>query len=473
MQPKKTTTSKKRNNKVVVNTNKNEVDEMENILKNDIIKQEEDDDTTTIVQDTKVSKKLKPNPVNIEEEQEEEQENVEEEQEQDTADNETEEQEDDSNGAAWKDDDDEEEEENIEKTSSLNVVPNWAKVEEKDEKQQEEDNENIIFQSNIKLTKDAYLRPNRLRYSSKYQTKLHRGEITSLNYHENDQLMLSTSVDGTFKVSAVSDQLKNALHTAKFKGYSLNGSEFIPQSDDVLLLGNREFYYTFDLQTEKSQKHTLRNGKNILQKSAISKDYFCISDSTGRVSLISNKSKAIVNEFKLPSNEISSMTFSSDGEILFVSCEGMIHCFNVNTMNIQHKFKDFGNFSKNGTNCMTVSPNGNYFITGSESGIVNSYNMNTVLEKTAPTPLKTIESVVVPISNIKFHPNNELLSIHSKYSSDVLKLVHYPTHTVYQNINTKNFGKICSMDFSMDGKFFTIANTGGVVNTFNLEHYQK
>ncbi|KAF2072274.1 hypothetical protein CYY_006406 [Polysphondylium violaceum] len=469
---KKTATSKKRTTKVVAaSAEKNQVDEMESILKNDIIKQDDDEQDTPIVKDTKVSKKSKPNPVNI---NQEEQEEIQEQEEQiEEQEQEQEEEQEENNGAAWKDEDDDQEE-NIEQSStSLNVVPNWAKIEEKDEKQQEEDNENIIFQSNIKLTKDAYLRPNRLRYSPKYNTKLHRGEITSLNYHENDQLMLSTSVDGTFKVSAVADQLKNALHTAKFKGFSLTGSDFIPQSDDVLLFGNREFYYTFDLQTEKSQKHSLRNGKNTLQKYAMSKDYYCISDSTGRVSMISNKSKSIVNEFKLPSSDITSMTFSNDGDILFVACEGMIHCFNTTTMSIQHKFKDFGNFSKTGTNSMTVSSNGHYFATGSESGIVNSYEYSSVLNKTEPTPLKTIESVVVPVSQIKFHPNNELLSIHSKYASDVLKLVHYPTHSVYQNVNTKNFGKICAMDFSLDGKHFTIANTGGVVSTFNLEHYQK
>ena len=90
-------------------------------------------------------------------------------------------------------------------------------------------------------------------------------------------------------------------------------------------------------------------------------------------------------------------------------------------------------------NSIAIGPD-KYIAVGSTSGIVNIYERSQLLQASStttttsyPKPLKVLDHLTTPISNIAFSPCSQLLAISSRWKRDALRLVHLPSATVYRN----------------------------------------
>jgi U3 small nucleolar RNA-associated protein 18 len=139
---------------------------------------------------------------------------------------------------------------------------------------------------------------------------------------------------------------------------------------------------------------------------------------------------------------------------------------------------------------IAASPNGNFYATGSSSGVVNVYKNDG--PKAFSTPHKSLMQLTTRIDYLKFNPDSQILAMASKDTKDALKLVHVPSFTVFGNWPSSKtpLHYVSAMDFSPNsGKcmyynkqsdiiscvviigYFACGNARGRVLLYRLTHY--
>ncbi|GMI86192.1 hypothetical protein like AT5G14050 [Hibiscus trionum] len=112
------------------------------------------------------------------------------------------------------------------------------------------------------------------------------------------------------------------------------------------------------------------------------------------------------------------------------------------------------------------------FAAGSDSGIVNIYNMDEFLGGKRK-PIKVVENLTNKVDFMKFNSDAQILAICSTMKKNSLKLMHVPSFTVYSNwppLNTNLQYPRC-LDFSPGGGFMAVRNATGKVLLYKLYHY--
>lgn len=125
---------------------------------------------------------------------------------------------------------------------------------------------------------------------------------------------------------------------------------------------------------------------------------------------------------------------------------------------------------------IAVSPNGQYLAAGSNQGIVNIYDMNSVMNKKQPEPLKVINNISkTPITNLKFNPTSEILALSSSEKDNAFKLIHIPSFTVYSNFPTSQnvLSSPHAIDFSPGSSYLGITNHKNKAYLFKLKHFSE
>ena len=109
---------------------------------------------------------------------------------------------------------------------------------------------------------------------------------------------------------------------------------------------------------------------------------------------------------------------------------------------------------------------------GSSSGFLDLYDIGSPSEFEYLEPLKSFKNLLFPVTDVRFHPYDELLHYSSRETRDTAKAVHVPSKTVYQNYPpNKGLGRVTTADFSV-GSLMAVANSVGRVTVYDLLHYQ-
>lgn len=84
-----------------------------------------------------------------------------------------------------------------------------------------------------------------------------------------------------------------------------------------------------------------------------------------------------------------------------------------------HRFYDDGCI---GGTSIAVSPNSQYLACGSSSGVINVYDVATVMDK-APVPVKMLSRLSTSVSTLTFNSSSEILASASDQMENAIKLV--------------------------------------------------
>lgn len=157
--------------------------------------------------------------------------------------------------------------------------------------------------------------------------------------------------------------------------------------------------------------------------------------------------------------------------IIIVCLEGgEIYVWDINERTCLHRAIDDGCLAGSR---ISVSPSGQYLATGSKQGVVNVYDMNEVMAKKTPAPLKVILNLVTSITSLKFNPTSEILSMSSDEAENAFKMLHFPSTTIFSNFPTfrTQMWKPIDVDFSPSGGYLGITNNKGSAYLYRLKHY--
>ncbi|KAJ9582411.1 hypothetical protein L9F63_003264, partial [Diploptera punctata] len=180
----------------------------------------------------------------------------------------------------------------------------------------------------------------------------------------------------------------------------------------------------------------------------------------GNIHLLTANSLEGVGLLKM-NNEVSAITFSNDGSRLFSHGEGgEVYVWDIGSRRCLGRFIDDGCIWGKS---LAVAPGGRFLACGARSGVVNLYETESLTSSgsNAPTPTKILLNLTTAATSVKFNSSTEILAMASDEKDNAMKLVHFPSMTVFSNFpgssNTYLSRPQC-LDFSPGSGFLAIGN---------------
>ena len=301
--------------------------------------------------------------------------------------------------SAWVDDDEEEERSaaNREKYEQLVGQPKWAKLAEdkKNADESSDDSDDDDFRkmrqytstaTSSSVSSDPSLQALPIgqtiqvaRCADLNQELRHFSEITCIDFYPLSTLALVASHDTSLKLFQV-DGKKNALvHTIVMKNWPIQRAKFNAATQEIYAecAMPQKHFYCYDLMAEKMTicDRYRSQGCKPFRKLTLSEDgqMLAMASRNGYIHLISTKSKELMFDFKR-NGEIGGMAMAgnnlyasgNDGEVFVWDVRQQRRCL--------FRFNDSGCI--NGTS-LAISPDHSTIACGSDSGIVNVYDLQT------------------------------------------------------------------------------------------------
>ncbi|XP_010529577.1 PREDICTED: U3 small nucleolar RNA-associated protein 18 homolog [Tarenaya hassleriana] len=300
------------------------------------------------------------------------------------------------------------------------------------------------------------------------------GPINSVQFHQNAQLLLTAGLDRRLSFFQIDGKRNTKIQSIFLEDCPIRKAAFLPNGSQVIVSGRRKFFYSFDLVKAKFDKIGPLVGREekSLESFEVSPDSNTIAfmGNDGFILLVSSKTKELIGTLKM-NGSVRSLAFTGDGkELVSSGGDGEIYHWDLRTMKCFHKAVDEGSICGS---CLDTSPNGDFFASGSDPGVVNIYKRLEFLGgKTKP--IKTVENLSTKIDFLKFNHDAQILAIVSTMKRNSMKLVHVPSLTVFSNWPPPNSSlhyPRC-LDFSPGGGFMAVGNAAGKVLLYKLHHYQ-
>lgn len=299
--------------------------------------------------------------------------------------------------------------------------------------------------------------------------------VKSVEFHSKAQVACVAGFSGTATLFQVDGKVNTKIQSIHFEDFPIHTAHFSVDGEQIIV-GSKEqpYFYYYDMMSGKVVKIPATKGldqKNVGQFE-LSPDgkLIAIMNKSGHINLITTKSKEWVGTLKM-NGEVKALTFNKDGTKMYSHGEaGQVYIWDLGSRRCLHKWTDEGCIS--GTS-IALSPNEQYFATGSDVGVVNIYDNLQLSSVTNPKPMKTFMNLTTGVTSLKFNHTSEILCMASMYKDNAVKIAHFPSMTVFSNfpIFSQNFSKPNCLDISLHSGYFTFGNNSGNAYLFRLKHY--
>ncbi|KAK6201621.1 U3 snoRNA associated protein [Scheffersomyces amazonensis] len=358
--------------------------------------------------------------------------------------------------------------------------------------------QSFIITKQLKLISPSKISITRLK-DANYQ-RLSKSAIQSLSFHHSHPLLMTGGFDRTLRIYHIDGKINNlvtSLHLRNSPIYSCQFSALGSNTKDneknlVFAAGRRRYMSKWDLNSGEVEKISRIYGHEQFQKSF---EYFKISPNgtfigltgnSGWCNLLNGSTGQWIKGFKIEGT-IVDFEFSRDESfIIIINSSGTVWEYELNSTDntkstdekstkvlnkIIRKWNDDGGVGI--TKIKLGGPKNRWLAIGTNNGIVNIYDRNTIIDNVNPKPVKTIENLVTSISSLTFTPDGQILCIASRSKRDSLRLVHVASGTVYSNWPTSGtpLGKVTAVAFSPNNEMLAVGNEAGKVTLWRLNHY--
>ncbi|WVR04945.1 hypothetical protein IAU60_001957 [Kwoniella sp. DSM 27419] len=322
------------------------------------------------------------------------------------------------------------------------------------------------------------------------------GGVVDFAWHPSERVGVMAVAGGDRRVRFfnIDGHTNPTLMTLHIPALPLSRSTFHPSGSSLLLVGNRPYYYTYDLASQRCLRSPRNlfgsvdtpSSPNSLHRHAFSPDgsLLAVAGRRGAVSILdwsSGGSGGVVAELRSGrGGGIADLLWDPSGKALSVlggRDNAEVEVWDLGERRIKTKWRD--DRALGGT-IMKASKDGSYTAVGSNTGIVNLYSSSSLsapssskLAELTPEPTKSLEQLTMPISSMAFHPSSEILVTASTGRKDLLKMIHLPSGTAFSNWPTPAtpLGRVTSTGFSASGEYLAVGNQRGTVLLWSLRHY--
>ena len=192
----------------------------------------------------------------------------------------------------------------------------------------------------------------------------------------------------------------------------------------------------------------------------------------GQLYVMDVKTKEFIQSFQM-NDEVEALCFSSDCQNLIShGAGGQCYIWSLKGSKLVNKFYDEGTVV--GV-AVAASPNEQFLATGSESGVVNLYDYDTVLKNENPQPLKSFMNLTTSVSAVTFNHSSELMAFCSMGKTNSVKIAHVASRSVFANFpfHQESYGRVAEVRFSPSSGFFALGGNIPVVPLFRLCHFDS
>lgn len=328
----------------------------------------------------------------------------------------------------------------------------------------------------------------------------HKAAVTCLSFHPEYPVLLSSSTASIIYLHHIAPSAhpipNPQLTSVQVKQVDVRRAEFLyPKGDKVFFAGRRKYFHHWDLQSGAVQKTTQILGHRLEHKTmerfklSPCGRYMAIIASTkkggGIINVLSSVSMQWIAAARLSSrNGIADFAWWSTGNgMTILGKDGQVGEYSMESRSFVGLWNDEGCvggivLALGGHQGPASLGDDRWVAVGSNSGITNIYDRTELLVpnkdettlKERPTPTRTFEQLVTPITHITFAPDGQLMAFGSQHKKDALRLVHLPTCTVYRNWPTEQtpLGRITAMAFGRQSDLLAVGNDTGKIRMWEI-----
>jgi len=364
------------------------------------------------------------------------------------------------------------------KFKSVVGEPSWASLDREEEGDSDEEffretTEMLDKRGRTEYLQSGYLNSRKLK-DLNFSSHREGAVITAAEFHPSSTVGLVAGNNGTITLMQVDGKENPKIQTINFKNFPIKTAKFSSCGNEFIVSSNNHpHFFVYDMIAGQSRKVPWRNktSEQVTGKFDVSPDgrLMAFVGRFGNIHLISGRTKELVRSIKM-NETCHGLRFSRDGSNLFsIGDGGELYIWDVRNYECLHKFQDEG--------CLVgtaVDVSNTHLATGSSSGVVNIYNVNSLSASAKPKPEKAILNLTTQIDSVRFNPSGEMLAMSSISKETAVKIVHLQTQTVFQNFpGTFSLGKVNSLAFSPGGGYMAIGNNKGAANLYRINHYNN
>nr|KAG5711690.1 hypothetical protein BaRGS_016872 [Batillaria attramentaria] len=349
-------------------------------------------------------------------------------------------------------------------------TPNWAKLpsERDDVSDADSDVEELLTSTGTHLVTSAALPPGVLQIKQCPDANADspsKGKLTSVQFHPTAQVLLTAGTDQSLRLFQIDGNSNPKIQSVFLDNFPVMSARFSANGEEVVMGSKHRSFYYYDMMAGKVVfvPKTKGLGENNMARLRVSPDgrFIVFLGSYGNIHLVSAKTKEWIHTLKM-NGSVEDITFSADGARMYsTGDDGRVYVWDLNSRQCLHNFIDDG--CVHGTS-IALSRDSQYLACGSNTGVVNVYNTDDCMLSRAPRPAKAIMNLTTSCSAAAFSPSTEILALASNFEEKAVKLVHFPSFSVFSNYPEPFDTKIripWAMDFSPNCGFFSIGNHKG------------
>lgn len=252
---------------------------------------------------------------------------------------------------------------------------------------------------------------------------------------------------------------------------------FKPDGNSIVISSGeyKGSFYIYDMISGEIKRMALRVGGDCREMTdfTIYGDYMACRKE-GSQEVVGLSSKTYENTFSIKINEpVKKVIFSPHSSEIFIAGEdAKTYIWDLRKTSIcRHKFQDDGSVH---TVSLALSESSKLLSIGSDSGCVNTYELEQCTKLRFPSPIKTIHNLKTPIDMLEYNHTGELLFMGSSHEAGAIRLMHSYSGTIFRNfpLQRKQYGHILSANFSPLSGYLTIGSSNGRANLIRLHYYK-
>eukprot|EP00092_Neocalanus_flemingeri_P072346 GFUD01089066.1.p1 GENE.GFUD01089066.1~~GFUD01089066.1.p1 ORF type:complete len:540 (-),score=211.34 GFUD01089066.1:36-1655(-) len=366
------------------------------------------------------------------------------------------------------------------KFKSVVGEPTWASL---DKKEDEDSDEEFLRETTDLVEKKGRLenlQKGTLQFRKlkdvNYSTHKEGAVIRSTEFHPTSTVGMVAGNNGTASLFQIDGKENPKIQTVNFENFPIKTAKFSANGNEIIVGSQHHpHFFVYDMMIGKTIKvpWTNKTTEHNTQKFEVSRDGKLIAfiGRFGFIHIISARTKEFLKSFKM-NDSCQALKFSPDSSSLYSTGEGgEVYIWDLRSSACLHKFADSGCLS--GT---AVAVSSHHLAIGSSSGVVNVYNVNNIAKAATayPQPDKVILNLTTQIEDLVFNPTGEILAMSSMEKEGAVKLVHFPSTTVFANFpGSFNLARANSLSFSPGGGYFSVGNNKGAANLYRVNHYKE